>query len=287
MDTYTCSAAVARAIPGGYTLTDKNDTTYTFTQNLGGGVFGLSNITDAANRTLALAWSSGQVTTVTSGSTGRAPHLTWATPGGATAAHVAAVATDPVTAGTPSTALTWAYTYTGDQLTKVCAPVDTTGCTQYAYTTGSSYPNTVLDTAPHSYWRLSEASGTTAASSVLINEGADNGTYNGVTLGQPGPLTGSTATSAGFNGAGSVLLPTNLVMNSTASSVSLWFKTSGTGTLFSTGTSAPGTANPSSAAMPVLYVGTDGKLYGHYSNGKTAGIASALPSTTATDTGWC
>ena len=59
----------------------------------------------------------------------------------------------------------------------------------------------MLDSGPHSYWRLDETSGGTAADSVLANEGADNATYTGMSLGQDtGPLAGSSATAATFNG---------------------------------------------------------------------------------------
>ncbi|MBB2503989.1 hypothetical protein H5411_33215, partial [Amycolatopsis echigonensis] len=47
----------------------------------------------------------------------------------------------------------------------------------------------------------------------------------------------------------------------------MWFKTSTAGVLYATGNDLPGTANPGGGAMPVLYVGTDGKLYGHFWNG--------------------
>src|SRR5205823_1032377 len=40
------------------------------------------------------------------------------------------------------------------------------------------------------------------------------------------------------------------------------------------GNDIPGTANPG-GATPVLYVGTDGKLYGHFWNGSVNGIATS------------
>ena len=72
----------------------------------------------------------------------------------------------------------------------------------------------MLDSGPHAYWRLDETSGSgTAADSVLANEGTDNATYSAVTLGQDaGPLAGSSATAATFNGTSSyVTLPQGLV----------------------------------------------------------------------------
>ena len=40
-------------------------------------------------------------------------------------------------------------------------------------------PEAVLDSAPHSYWRLDETTGGTAVDSVLANEDGDNGYYTG------------------------------------------------------------------------------------------------------------
>jgi RHS repeat-associated protein len=208
---------------------------------------------------------------MTSAVSGRALHLTWTTPAGAAHPHVAAVATDPVAAGHPSTALTWTYGYTGDTLSSVCPPGSNGQCTRYTYTTGSGFYNAILDQNPHSYWPLSEASGTTAHSAVLANEGKDNGTYSNVTLGQPGPLTPSSAgTAAGFNGTSSYVSLPNLDEGTAPDqTIALWFKTSAPdGVLFSysddpiAACAAP--ANPSGECAtlfnPALYIGSDGKL---------------------------
>ncbi|MET8298811.1 LamG-like jellyroll fold domain-containing protein [Streptomyces sp. NPDC005180] len=253
--------ATFKSITGGYSLTDKSATTYTFTQALGSGSFGLTSITDANGRAETFTLTSGKVTTVTSATSGRALHLTWSTPAGASSAHVATVVTDPVTTGDP---LTWTYTYTGDQLAKVCPPVSSTSCTQYGYTAGSPYQSQVLDQGASSFWPLSETSGTTAASAVLSQQGADNGTYSNVTLGQPGLGAGSPATAAGFNGTSSfVQLPDLHASRATDQTVSLWFKTStqAAGVLFSY-SDIPVKATATPNFMPVLYVGTDGKLNG-------------------------
>ncbi|MFF3911464.1 LamG-like jellyroll fold domain-containing protein [Streptomyces sp. NPDC001848] len=257
---------------GGYTLTDKNATVYTFTQSLGSGAYGITSITDANGRAENFTWSSGEITTVTSVASGRVLHLTWSTPSGAKSAHVATVSTDPVTAGNSSTALTWTYSYSGDQLTKVCSPVDTTGCTQYGYASGSQYYNETLDEGPHSFWPLTESSGTTANSAVLAQEGNDDGTYNNVTLGQSGPLAGSTATAAGFNGSSSyVALPNLNLGNSSSQSVSLWFKTStaSAGVLFSYSDMPIEPSATQGNFTPALYVGSDGKLNGLFWYGST------------------
>jgi RHS repeat-associated protein len=256
---------------GGYTLTDKNDTIYSFKQRLGSGAYGITSVTDASGRAVDFGYSGGRLTTMTSAVSGRALHLTWTTPSGAAHPHVSTVATDPVTAGAASTTLTWTYGYHGDELTRVCPPGNDGKCSQYSYTAGSDFYNAVLDEDPHSYWPLSEASGTTAHSAVLANEGKDNGTYSNVTLGQPGPLTPSSAgTAAGFNGASSyVSLPNLNEGTAPDQTIALWFKTSAPdGVLFSysddpIAACAP-PANPSGECStlfnPALYIGSDGKL---------------------------
>src|SRR6266542_4105956 len=209
---------------GGYRLVDKDGTGYTFTTSAGTGVWRITSIVDAAGRALTFGYAAGLPTTVTSAS-GRALQLTWSTPAGAVAPHVATVRTDPVVPGDSSSALTWSYTYSGDRLTRVCPPTSSTACTQYTYTTSSLYRAAVMDAGPHSYWRLGEASGTTAGSAVLDHEGTDNGSYTNVTLGVPGPLAGSTATAAGFNGiSSSVRLPAKLVTDTSYQSIGMWFK---------------------------------------------------------------
>lgn len=256
--------ATFKAIIGGYSLTDKNDTVYTFTQSLGSGAFGITSITDALGRVENFTWASGEITAVTSAVSGRALHLTWSAPAGAASPHVATIATDPVVAGQPSTALTWAYGYSGDQLTSVCPPGTATACTTYSYSPGSQYGSAVLDGGAQSLWPLAETAGTTAASAVLANEGNDNATYSNVTLGQPGPLAGSTATAAGFNGTSSLVALPNLgLYNQENETVSLWFKT-----LAAPGVLMSAEDNPIQATAtrgnfdPVLYIGTDGKLNG-------------------------
>ena len=259
------------SVTGGYSLTDKNDTVYAFTQPLGSGVYGITSITDADGRAETFLWTSGEITTMTSAVSQRALHLTWSTPAGAGSAHVATVSTDPVTAGVPATALNWNYSYTGDQLTKMCSPTDTTSCTQYGYASGSQYYNEVLDQGPSSFWPLAESSGTTAASAVLAREGADDGTYSNVTLGQAGPLTGGSATAAGFNGtSSSVQLPNLGLGTSSSQSMSLWFKTSTKGGVLFSYSDMPVNATATLGDFtPSLYVGTDGKLNGLFWYGTT------------------
>lgn len=256
--------ATLRSVTGGYTLTDKNDTLYTFTQSLGSGAYGITAVTDSSGRAVTFTWSSGEITAMTSAVSGRALHLTWSTPSGAVHAHVTVVATDPATPGNSAAALTWTYGYTGDQLTSVCDPDANGKCTTYTYGAGSDYYNADLDESPTSFWPMSESSGTTAASAVLANEGSDNATYSNVTLGQTGPLAGGSATAVSFNGSSSLVRLPNLdLYNTYNESVSLWFKTSTAGGVLLSAQDNPIAASETAGNFaPVLYVGTDGKLNG-------------------------
>ncbi|MEV4760629.1 LamG-like jellyroll fold domain-containing protein [Micromonospora sp. NPDC049559] len=275
------------AVTGGYRLIDKDGTTYAFTTATGtAGQFGLTSLADAQGRTETLTFTSGRVTKVTSAS-GRSLYLTWDTPAGALAPHVATVYTDPVRPGDASTVLTWRYSYDGDLLTKVCPPTSTTACTSYTYGTATRYPVAVQNAGPRSYWRLAEGAGVAAAASaVLASQGTDSGGYTDVNLGQAGPLPGSTATAGGFNGTSSrVQLPSKLVTSASNQSISLWFRTTTPGgVLFSyqadpvTNPTTPGNYTPS------LYIGSSGKLYGQFwATGGAAPIATAAP---VTDGAW-
>ena len=273
--------AAFASVTGGYRLVDKDGTTYLFTSATGvAGRYALTSLADAQGRTATLTYDVSFRPIRMSSASGRTLALTWSTPAGATVPHVATVVTDPVTPGDAASALTWTYSYTGDLLTKVCSPTSATACTTYGYGDNSRYPSAVDNAGPRSYWRLGEASGTAAASAVIDNHGTDNGTYANVTLGQPGPLPGSTATATVFNGTTSrVQVPSKLVTNGSYQSISMWFKTTApNGVLFSYQASAITSATTTGNYTPALYVGASGKLYGEfwYSGGVNP-IASATP----------
>ncbi|MEV7770029.1 LamG-like jellyroll fold domain-containing protein [Kitasatospora sp. NPDC086791] len=272
--------ARATAPATGYTLTDKSATVYTFAQPLTAGGLGLTAITDANGRALNLTWASGRITTMTSAASGRSLALTWSTPSGAANPHVTQVTTDPVTAGDATTDQVWTYGYTGDQLTQACSPASATQCTTYGYTAASQYRSLSLDQDPASFWPLTETSGTTAPSAVIARQGNDNATYHGVTLGKPGPLAGTTATAAGFDGATSYVQLPKLGLGTTSSqSVAMWFKAdagSGPGVLFSYSDRPIAATSDRGNFTPALYIGDDGKLHGIFWYGDTpAPIATA------------
>jgi RHS repeat-associated protein len=262
---------------GGYTLTDRGGTTYTFGLQAG-TTWKLTSITDADGRSETLSYNQGQLATVTNTASHRSLYFTW------TGAHVTQVATDPVaTGGQP---LTWTYGYSGNNLTSVCPPTSPSKCTAYIYTSGtnsgSHYRTTVLDAQPAAYWRLANTSGTTATDEVGANMGTDNGTDVNVNLGGSPLTAGSSTTSTFLNGADAdIQLPNNLVSATSYLTVQMTFQTypnGGPGVLFSTGHTAIGqTSSASSGAMPVLYIGTDGKLYGQFWTGSVAPIVSSKP----------
>ena len=295
--------AVVKALSGGgFSVTDQTGTTYDFAQASGSDWL-ISGISDDQGQSETFGYTSGQLTSVTNNVSGRALHFTWSTPSGASHAHVASVSTTPVTAGEASTALTWTYGYSGDLLTSVCPPGTTTACTKYSYITDGSHAATaVLNASPTAYYRLDDASGTTAAANEVpvddlttVNPPAEE---MNTTLGVAGPGDGATAT--GFNGSSSWIpvddiwcttasqdsscssaTGSNRVVTSSTTSLgfSLWFKTAtASGVLLGETETLPGTCSTGcsdTGATPILWITSAGKLEG----------AGALTSTAAVDNG--
>ncbi|GGT55688.1 LamG-like jellyroll fold domain-containing protein [Streptomyces purpureus] len=136
------------------------------------------------------------------------------------------------------------------------------------------YRTTVLDSRPESYWRLGEEEGTDAASANEANLGKDRGTYRTVALKAAGALAGDPGTAATFNGSTSrVDLPSGTLKKSRDAAVEVWFKTISAGLggpLVGYQNKAWGTAP--ATGVPLLYVGTDGKLRGQFWTGTAAPI---------------
>ncbi|HEV3260444.1 MAG TPA: hypothetical protein VG013_26550, partial [Gemmataceae bacterium] len=83
----------------------------------------------------------------------------------------------------------------------------------------ADYMQTVLADNPAGYWRLGEASGTTASDS---SGNGHNGTYmGGVTLGQPGAIAGDPNTSVAFNGTNGIV-DTSFVPNVLSFTIEAW-----------------------------------------------------------------
>ncbi|WP_051366930.1 LamG-like jellyroll fold domain-containing protein [Hamadaea tsunoensis] len=282
-------AATLIRLAGGYELIDKADTTYTFTQSLGGGAYGVASVADANARAANFTWASGKITTMTSAVSGRALHLTWTTPVAPATAHIASVATDALTTNDP---YVWNYSYTGDQLTTVCPPGTTVDCTRYGYSPNpsSQFRNQVTDEGAVSYWPLAETSGTTAYSTSLVNEGTDNATYANVTYGVTGPLAGSSAKAVGFNGTTSMVQLPNLHLNSAISqSVSLWFNApvgAPAGVLYGYSDMKIYATAHQGNSMPAIYLGTDGKLIGEFWGTSLATLSPIMSTASYADGQW-
>lgn len=185
--------------------------------------------------------------------------------------------------GGTGTPLTWTYTYSGDLLTKVCAPGAGTQCTTYEYGNDSRYRSAVMDSGPRGYWRLNEtanALGTSVANEVgavwRVGHAKLAGSLADASTGIAAPLA-ETADKAmrfeGTTGSSYVSLPSGAV-NGQGGDVSLetWFRTTASGTIFGYQNSAG--ATPSSYT-PAIYVGTDGKLRGQFWTGTVAPITTA------------
>ncbi|XVV02717.1 LamG-like jellyroll fold domain-containing protein [Actinosynnema sp. CA-248983] len=252
-------ATLVSVAGGGWKLSTKGHVNYSFDAS-----GRLTSITDDFGRVQTLGRdASGRLTTVTDAVSGRSLTFTW------TGGHVTQVTTGP------DSNLSWDYTYDGDLLTRVCDP--TGGCTTYEHADVLHYRSTVLDGNPSGYWRLHETSGTVAGNRAPIGGTEANGTYSNVIFGAAPAMPGSDIGSARLNGTTSYIkLPDKAVAPKAMLTAELWFKTSSTAGGVLMGTSAQ--AEPNGAATgsgtPILYIGTDGKLYGHFWNGNLAGIVT-------------
>ncbi|MDR8410982.1 DUF6531 domain-containing protein [Nonomuraea sp. 3-1Str] len=249
----------------GWQLMDKQATSYFF--NADGR---LTAVSDSRNRRQNVNYGSdGKISDVTVVG-GRSLHFTWQ------GSRVASVSTDPV----DGKALTWRYTYTGDNLTSVCTPVAAPNCTTYAYEDGSRYRNLVRDAEPVGYFRLSPSE-----TGNPTNEGTSGhtGYYHDVTLDQPGALEGSTDTAGGFTKSKMSLPGDMLTRLRNRLSIETWFKTSQPGMIMSTGIQD----YEFGATDPVLYIGTDGRLRGKLGDiDKTSANAPIISVGAVTDNQW-
>ncbi|MBB4690108.1 LamG-like jellyroll fold domain-containing protein [Paractinoplanes abujensis] len=274
---------VLRSITGGYQLWEKDGTQYEFLQNTSTGVRSLSGVKDVFGRELKLKWTGNQVTELESAS-GRKLYVEWKTE--LSPPRVKAVRTDVVN----NAANTWAYNYTdAGGLISVCPPAADSKCHTYQHTDGSLYPTAVSNSQPSSYWRLNEAGGAVAASSVLENAGTDRGSYVDVNYSVDGPLAGTASRATGFNGASSkVVVPAKLAGDASNQAISMWFKAdASTRARVLYGQSWQSNANDrtSSGYNPTLYIDKDGKLKGGFPTAPRT--ATGLGSLLHPETGKC
>src|SRR5207248_2469559 len=97
-------------------------------------------------------------------------------------------------------------------------------------------------------------------------------TYHNVTLGQPGVFPQLADTAAGFNGTSSYV-SASLQAHYAPAAIALWFNTTTPGGVLATDQNAAIGGTPT-AARPLLYVGSDGKLYGQLPDGNIGPMAS-------------
>ncbi|MFE6851736.1 LamG-like jellyroll fold domain-containing protein [Streptomyces sp. NPDC057674] len=153
--------------------------------------------------------------------------------------------------------------------------------------TGSSqvYRSAVMGSAPAGYWRMDDTQGAAQAANQ-VNTGF--GTYNNVIQGAEGPFGPGDASAATFDGSTSfVEVPYGPLHAKADRSVELWFKTAEPGVLMSDQARAPNDPLGAGAAYsPLLYVGADGKLRGHWWSATGSGTTDFGTTGTVTDDKW-
>lgn len=261
----TKSVLTASGASGPWTLQIAAGTRYEFAAGTGK----LSKIYSTQGKPLALTYrANGTLETAASqDGAGRKLTFNWT----ADNKHVASVSTQPV----GGTALTWTYEYSGDTLTRSCNSEQE--CTTYGSTQGSHYRSAVLDSKPDGYFRMSDDGGDNDATNEIdIVEDDAFGTYAGVQFGQVSSLAavGDADKSVKFTTGSSVKLPNGLATRSRDEAVEMWFKTSGTAVqpLLGYQTNETGTLR---GGVPVLYVGSDGKLHGQFWQGSAVPMISS------------
>jgi hypothetical protein len=131
--------------------------------------------------------------------------------------------------------------------------------------------------APAHSWPLSDGG---SAQSAVDTAGAIPATFStkGVTWSQP-TNDHIHATVASFDGTGYLNLPQKMISSMSAMSLTLEFqaKPGSNGVLFSTGSGNPDATLPNSGAMPIMYIGTDGRLYAQFWNGVINPMISPQP----------
>ncbi|GAB3720892.1 polymorphic toxin-type HINT domain-containing protein [Amycolatopsis oliviviridis] len=251
-------ADFASTSDGGWRLTDKTATTYRFDSS-----GRLTGYTDGVGRGAIVQWDGYNLSRVLDIASER--QLVFLVQDGKVASVFATEVNGQVR--------NWRYIYEGNRLRRVEDPEG--NATQYEYADQSRFRTVVNDASPDAYWRLGDLTGDVAVSQVAFNRGKDNGKYKNVVLGAPGALPGSADTAATFNGSSSVLqLQDGVVKKSRDLAVELWFKTTGSGVLLGYQQNEI-TGGLQNAYTPALYVGTDGKLYGQFSDGTTNPIRTA------------
>jgi RHS repeat-associated protein/uncharacterized repeat protein (TIGR01451 family) len=145
---------------------------------------------------------------------------------------------------------------------------------------GGQYRNQILRDEPQAYYRLDDANSTAVDSSPNNNAGTYRGTY---TQGDDGALNKDPDQATDFDGlTGRVTVPAAAVPTGQYVTVEAWFKTSSGGGVIAGLQNNIFGLTPT-RFNPILYVGTDGKLYGELWSGTVSPLSS---STSVTDGKW-
>jgi hypothetical protein len=131
-------------------------------------------------------------------------------------------------------------------------------------------------TQPLDDWPLAEGSGTTTADTVT----GQNATLTGGATWITGDDTSQFVNHIALDGTGYVSPPaTAIPSGSKPPQISIWFKTTTPGGVLVSMQQDPLSSGPALPAEydPVLYVGTDGKLYGEWWNHAAAPVSSSTP----------
>jgi hypothetical protein len=150
----------------------------------------------------------------------------------------------------------------------------------HTFTIGAAYADEVLADNPGGYWRLGEASGTTATDQT----GTNPGTYqNGVVLRLQGALTADTNTAASFDGVDDIVtVPSSTSLNATTGvTVEAWVKRTRSGA-WQNIIAKPG-SGAAAAQNYALWINTLNQPVAYFGNGSSTVSATA---TTALDTNW-
>jgi hypothetical protein len=126
--------------------------------------------------------------------------------------------------------LAWSYSYSGDQLTRVCDP--TAACTTYTSGPGSHYRSAVLDSAPYSYWRLNGSSAPWAQPRMIVDATGrgGGGTWSGSSFASAaGLVSGGGGTAMTFDGRADEIDTGYRQTSVTAYSAEAWIQTTDAG----------------------------------------------------------
>ncbi|GAA4617169.1 hypothetical protein GCM10023195_76510 [Actinoallomurus liliacearum] len=137
---------------------------------------------------------------------------------------------------------------------------------------------TVSLLAPNHEWPLTANSGPTSSCTATVctpdtRGGSDAPVTGGVTFSSDTTY----GTVADLDGTGYLTAPPNMIHSSNTLALALSFRADpgSSGILVSTGNDTPDKVNP--ATMPVMYIGTDGRLYAQFWNGAITPMISPQP----------